>query len=283
MAVRRRRNLKQRKHRKVRKHARRGKRSGIPRGMPDAGQMARIKETVSFTDLNPNLSYGFVFNLSQFRRASALAPNFKFYKATMVEWTIEPLYNTFQDGTSGSEITIPYLFMTMNRTQDKVGLYFADYQAMGCKPQKLNSTKTIKYRPNWCSPGLQQMAYVADDASGNPTGRKLVEIDSAGLRTNYEWLECPNYDPEINNNPTFNIPLIAPSTDYPPGISVIPSANISNQVVYNGHNLWVDQLVTTGVLQAVARVTCTVHWSFKGPHRAYETYQAPTNILPKTA
>lgn len=233
----------------------------------DAGQIARIKETVQFTDINPGLGYNFAFNLSQFRRASALAPSFKWYKATYVEWTIEPLYNVFQDGTTGAEVTMPYMFTTMNRTQDTSNLSLADLKAMGAKPQKLTSKKVIKYRPNWCSPGLTQIARFENESS--PTGYIVTETTSAGLKAQYSMLASPLTNPG-NNNPDFMVPEIAPLASGPPGgLSIVQSAIQTNQVVYNGHVLWVDQGVPTGVLQPCAKVTCTVHWFFKDPHCTY--------------
>jgi len=235
----------------------------IPRtiGMPASGQMAKIVETVAFVDLDPNLGYNFQFNLSQFRRASNLAPNFKFYKPTLVEWTIEPLYNTFQDGTTGAEVTVPYIYMVMNRTQDQTGLALADIQAMGSKPQKLVGKKTISYVPNWCSPGLNTYA---NQAVGNVNA--LVRFTNMGLKAQYSYIACPPTDLPANaqNTPLYIVPSAPPGF----GQDGMNAVN-ANQCVYNGHTIWIDQEVPTGTLQPVARVTCTVHWSFKGPHCTY--------------
>lgn len=257
-----------------------GRKSRVPRSLSlfnDRGQMARIKETVAFADLDPNVGYNFNFNLSQFQRASTIAPSFKWYKATMVEWTIEPLYNTFQDGTTGAEVTIPYAYMTMNRTQDSTGLGLADIQAIGAKPKKLVAKMVIKYKPNWCSPGLTQLArYQAT----SPTGYALTETTSAGLQAQYSYLQCPNNN-KGQNNPDFSVPSIAFNQTGPPvGINIVQGAIQTNQVLYNGHTVWVDQEVPTGTLQPVARVTCTVHWSFKDPHCTYleDRY---TDLAPK--
>jgi len=242
------------------------KKSSIPRGMNDAGQLARIKETISFTDLNPNVGYNFVFNLSQFQRASALAPNFKWYKATHVEWTIEPLYNTFQDGTTGAEVSVPYMFTTMNRTQDNSSLGFADMKAMGCKPQKLTGKKVIKYTPNWCSPGLNMIL-----SNGLGTFRDVV---SAGLKEQYGYLQSPNLN-RGDEVPSVEQP-ITPYQAAPLAPGFAAGQILTNQVIYNGHNVWVDQAVSTGTLQPVARVSCTVHWHFKGPHCVYLADPAKT-------
>jgi len=244
------------------------RKSRIPRGINDGGQMARIKETVSFVDLDPNLGYNFNFNLSQFRRASALAPNFKFYKATRVEWTIEPLYNTFQDGTTGAEVTVPYMYLTMNRTQDQTGIVLADIQAMGAKPQKLVGKKTISYVPNWCSPGLNTYANSQFMTPSGGVANALVRITNLGLKAQYSLLASPDTVDANNaqNVPSYIVPSIPPGTNQD-GLNAINA----NQVVYNGHTVWIDQEVPTGTLQPVARVVCTVHWVFVGPHCTYLT------------
>lgn len=265
--------------RKKRTQARSGRRTGklrvprAPRGMNDHGQMARIKETVGYIDVLPNTGYNFNFNLSQYRRALQLAPNFKWYKPTRVEWTIEPLYNTFQDGNVGTEITMPYIYMTMNRTQDTTGLSLEDIQAMGAKPQKLVSKKVISYRPNWCSPGLNTYA---NNVFSTPTGvaNAMVRFTNLGLKANYDWVASPvqiNSDPASPNDPSYIVPVLPFNT----GQDGMNAVNCS-QVIYNGHTIWIEQLGST---QRVARVTATVHWSFKDPHCTYldEGY---TNIVP---
>lgn len=266
-----------RRGRKVRKarRANKGRKTGRPRrslGMfNDKGQMARIKETVAFTDLNPNLGYNFNFNLSQFRRASTIAPSFKWYKATMVEWTIEPLYNTFQDGTSGAEVSVPYIYMTMNRTQDKTGLGLADIQAIGAKPKKLVGKTVVKYKPNWCSPGLHATVFSADG--------KIYGGTQLGLQAQYAYLNCPDTNPG-QNNPDIQGVAVAPGHTFPGAATYEPNYTITNQVIYNGHSVWVDQEVPTGTLQPVARVTCTVHWAFKDPHCTYLEDGAYQAVLP---
>lgn len=200
--------------RKGRKGGRRpGRKPRIPRGVRgtnDFGQMARIKETVGYIDVLPNTGYNFTFNLSQYRRASQLAPNFKWYKPVRVEWTIEPLYNTFQDGNAGTEITVPYLYMTMNRTQDTTGISLEDIQAMGAKPQKLTGKKVIAYRPNWCSPGLNTYA---NGLFTTPTGtaNALVRFTNMGLKAQYDWVASPvsiPADPNDPNNPSYIVPAL---------------------------------------------------------------------------
>lgn len=256
----------------------RGRKTRVPRsvrgGFNDFGQMARIKETVGYVDVLPNMGYNFNFNLSQYRRAMNLAPNFKWYKPTKVTWTIEPLYNTFQDGNAGTEITVPYLYMTMNRTQDSTGLSLEDIQAMGAKPQKLVNKKVISYRPNWCSPGLN--TYAVQPVQGSPSGtvNSLIRFTNMGLKAQYDWVASPVQpvpDPADPNEPSY----IVPDLPFNTGQDGMNAVNAS-QVVYNGHTIWIEQLGST---QRCARVVATVHWSFKDPHCTYldEGY---TNITP---
>ncbi len=242
------------------------RKSRVPRGvrgMNDFGQMARIKETVAYIDVLPNTGYNFNFNISQYRRALQLAPNFKWYKPTKVEWSIEPLYNTFQDGNAGTEITVPYLYMTMNRTQDSTGLSLDDIQAMGAKPQKLVNRKVISYRPNWCSPGLNTYANsVFNTPSG--TANALVRFTNMGLRANYDWVASPvavNSPPDTALTPDYIVPSL-PINSGQDGMNAVNNS----QVIYNGHTIWIEQLGST---QRCARVTATVHWAFKDPHCTY--------------
>lgn len=245
-----------------RRFARRVRKPRVPRGINDFGQMARIKETVGYIDVLPNTGYNFNFNLSQYRRASQLAPNFKWYKPVRVDWQIEPLYNTFQDGNAGTEITVPYLYMTMNRTQDRTGISLEDIQAMGAKPLKLTGKRTISYRPNWCSPGLNTYA--------NSTAGNIVRFTNLGLKAQYDWVASPVILPPDAQNPN-NPSYIVPAMPFNTGQDDMNAVNCS-QVMYNGHTIWIEQVNNT---QRVARVTATVHWVFKDPHCTYldEGYQ----------
>ena len=243
-----------RNHKKL-KRARKGKgRSRTDRLTSGVLQQATIVETVEFTDVNPNLGYNFNFNLSQFVRASALAPNFKWYKAVSVEWTMEALYNTFQDGTTGAEVTIPYYYQTMNRTQDTTGINLKDMQAMGAKPKKMVGKTVTRYTPNWCSPGLSTYA------TSVPPGA-IARFTQLGLKAQYSYLASPTVDQGAQNLPVYIVPALPVGT----GQDGMNAVN-ANQVIYNGHTVFVDQEVPTGVLQPVARVVCTVTWHFKDPH-----------------
>jgi hypothetical protein len=116
-----------------------------------------------------------------------------------------------------------------------------------------------------------------------PTGKTVVEVDSAGLRANYDWLQSPNADTSRDNDPQFTIPIIASNNGTVPGVSLVNSAIVTNQVIYNGHQTFADQAVPTGVLQPIARVTATVHWHFKGPHKTIGSRPVKSaDALPKS-
>jgi len=250
MAVRRRARPTKRRGKK-RAAVRRRRVARIPRGINDGGQVARIKETIAFGNIDAATAYSFTFTLNQFARASTLSTNFKWYKASRVQWTLEPLFNTFTD--DGTPQTVPYMYMTMNRTQDAVGLNLLDLQAMGCRPQKLTSKKTLTYKPNWCSPGL--LTYSRDENA------YIRELRQNGLKAQYAWLNCPNTNEAIS--PYIQAETTPIEDQYnpllPDQVKVLPA-----QVVYNGHNIYIDQALASQL--PVARLICTVHWEFKGPH-----------------
>lgn len=248
---------KKRANRRVRRAAMRKQR--VPRTMALQSQSASIVETVQFTDIDPSVTYNFQFHLYQFQRASRLAPLFKFYKAAKVEWELTPLYNTFQDGTTGGEVSVPYMYQLMNRTGDLVGQNLADIQATGARPFKLVATSIKSYKPNWLLAGLSMF-------QNGPSG-SLVTPSTQGMKPSYDWLPCPNQN-------VVNAQLqIGQSPDIAATYTV-NSTVAANNTPYFGHTLRVDQAVTTGVLQAVARLTCRVHWVFKQPHATF--YESPS-------
>jgi len=237
-------------------------------------QMAKIQETVEFSDMTADQVYNFTFNLSQFQRASTLAPNFKWYKAAKVEWRIDALFNTFQEGTSA---TVPYIYQTMNRTQSQQPLNIQDIQAQGSKPRKFVGAHIIKYRPNWCVPGMLKTLPVAG------TGSLVVAspVYADGFKATYDWITSPEGNPGLNK--TAGNPMEFYGLNPVPGFTTGTQAlsNTPNQTVYNGHVVFIDQLVALPAMP-VGRVTCTVTWLFKDPNCSYIV--SPTlDLQPKAA
>lgn len=232
-------------------------------------QMARIRETVEFEDLTADAVTNFVFNLSQFQRASALAPSFKWYKAAKVEWNMDPLYNTFQDGPTAA--SVPYLYTVMNRTQDTAGLNVQDFQAMGAKPKKFVGQHKLTYKPNWCSQGIG-LTLITSGSAGSVSSPVLA----TGLKQESAWLMSPDGNSGPNTTQSTSTAFYSPNPTPPGTLSPAPFRTITNQVVYNGHAIFVDQLLpVVGTNVPIARVTCTVTWLFKDPNC---TYAAPPGV-----
>jgi hypothetical protein len=237
-------------------------------------QMAKIQETVEFTDMLADQVYNFNFNLSQFQRASDLAPNFKWYKAAKVEWRIDALYNTFQESSTG---TVPYIYKVMNRTQSAQPLNIQDIQAQGAKPVKFVGAHKVSYRPNWCVLGPLQTQPVA----GTGSLVAASPIYANGLKAVYDWISSPEGNAGQNN--TASNPLAFAPIKPTPGFAGVSQSvvNAPNQTIYNGHAVFIDQLIPVAALP-VARVSCTVTWLFKDPNCSYIPNPS-VDIQPKAA
>jgi len=247
-----------------------GRKARLYRRMPAVatagnGQMARIVETLEFADLTVKDTYQNVFSLSQFPRACALAGNFQFYKAVKVIWSYEPCYNTFQSGNVAT--SKPYLYVLMNRTQNQNNApTLPQLQACGARPVALVSTKKIVYKPNWCSAGLTAVI-----PGPTPGDRNYIQ---QGLRAQYGWLASAGRTLSIQNgNPAGSVGNVNPPDITSTGLepinqnldnSTITLTNSVNNTVYNGHTTYIDQEYQGAEAQVIARLTCTVHWVFKG-------------------
>lgn len=244
-----------------------GRKSGIPRSLGLGNQMARIVETVEFNKLAPNYVQGMAFNIGQFERARTLATNFRWYKPTRVVWTIEPQFNTYQSGAANA--TVPYIYQIMNRTADNSYITKSDMLTQGAKPVKLTTVKKISYRPNWCSPGLLVQNVVAGPSFGGMLNNVFIQ----GLKPEYGWLQAPNL---LGTGPGNVAPIVAapPATV---GAGNTPVLNNASYTYFHGHQLYVDQVVTSGGTVPMYKVTCQVHWSFKDPKNTLAT--ATDNIF----
>lgn len=239
-----------------RRRARKGK--GNRRGRPSTrkpSQMAKIIETIEFNKLAPNQALNCSFTLNQFERARTLATNFRWYKPTKVTWTLEPQYNVYQ-GASGGAPSVPYVYTIMNRTQDATLLSLSDFLSMGAKPVKLTATKAIRYRPNWCIPGL----IVQNVVQTTGFGGALNNVYMNGMKAAYDWLQAPNNLPGSQSNPSQIVPLKASQV-----FANTPVNNVPSATVFNGHQYYINQQIAPTTSTALYKVTCQVHWSFKDP------------------
>lgn len=259
--------------------------------MAEKGQSCRVIETIELPDLLANSARDHIFNLSAFARASNIAPNFKFYRAAKVIYTYDPLFNTFQDGNGTANASKPYMYSVMNRTQvtqtspvQQMGS-LVQFQCTGARPVPLVSQRKISYKPNWCSPGLLQLRTTVSPGQPN-----IQDYSTNGLQAQYGWLATPsdlsfiiNADQTGGNAGAYPLSI---SHETPPAAAVANSFVYLNMVVYNGHQVYIDQKYTGGDPsdQPVARVTCTVLWEFKeaqNPLRVTPGDGLPT-VAPKT-
>lgn len=244
--------------RPARKQRRRAaaRKSSVPRALGLGSQMARIVETIEFNKLAPNNVQAMLFSLNQFQRARVLATNFRWYKPTKVTWTIEPQFNVFQSGAANP--TVPYIYQVMNRTQDSTFMTINDLLTQGAKPKKLTGVVKLSYRPNWCSPGL--IAQNVQPSQG--FGGYLNNVVVAGLKSEYGWLQAPNTLP---TGAPGALPEVTPWMAIPTTTANTAVRNQASGVYFNGHQVYIDQVVPGTALIPTYKVTCQVHWAFKDP------------------
>jgi len=244
--------------RRGRKVVRRNKKAGLNQSK----QYATIVETLASNDVFADKPYQSLFSLSQFYRATTLAKNFMYYRAKSVKWEYMPLYNTFQANTSSLTPNVgkPQFYLQMNRTGD---VKFSSYssvdalfsiQCAGVDPRPFTGNREIVYRPNWCSPGLIATSGVNDP----PTVTQVVQL---GSKPQYGWLPTPNRDAYLH--PEALITPVRP-TDLS---GFIMSDILPGGVVYNGHNIYIQQSNEPDL--QIAKVIVTVEWEFKGGKQLY--------------
>jgi len=255
------RNRLRRPARRLRRAARKQRRSGVPRSLRvnPQNQGATVIETIVVTAAcvtNSQVALNF-FDISQFPRAQQTAALFKFYKAEVCEWEYQPRYNLYATGGTGA--TVPYMYSAMNRTQDAaIGLGPATAQqfmtSQGAIPRKFTNKITIKYRPNWVSPGL-----IA--ARVNPGTNDLNGVGTAGVRTNYGWLACPDNVYTAGSVNTV-MSMGQPGTSMPNLFTI--AQNFPQAAQYNGHYTWFDDSAVSEQ-NPCGDIVLRVKWVFKNP------------------
>lgn len=244
-------------NRRVRR-ARVAKRGGRKASLAPTNQHATIVESLATANIFSDRPYNATFQLSQFFRASALAKNFRFYRAKKVKWEYMPLYNTFQENIQGSNsVGKPQFYMMMNRDQNNAYTGLTPTQALfsiqcaGADPTPFTKNREIIYRPNWCSPGLTAIKQSVEG---------VVDVVSLGNKAQYGWLPTPIFDAYFNpDTPSFPVDSIGSNYDI--------TASLNAGVVYNGHYFYIQQ--SNEPLNKVGTVVVTVEWEFKGGKQLY--------------
>jgi len=247
-------------------------------GMSVMNQYATSLETVNFNTITDNSLYQHSFSLAQFPRSSAIAACYKWCRPVEVCYEYTPLYNTFQEQTTGGAgVTVPLFFSYMNRTGNtRVPSATANQLpwilSTGTKPRMFNKKIVLKYKPNWLSSGLLISA-------SNDNG--IQSLTSMGSKAEFGWVPCPNDVPQAVTAKG-DYALEPPTQTYTPdiipqdvtGVPVPSSAvNVStNGINYQGHFTYIRQAVE-GSTQAVAELRITVKWEFKNPNPQYYLFE----------
>lgn len=231
--------------------------------MASAGsnQMASIIETKQYSDIQPNTANNYIFSLGQFQRAAQLSTNYQFYRAKRVIWQYTPLYNVFQESSVGASPAKPYMYTVMNRIQDVNidGNILSGFQQMGARGKAFAKTVKISYTPNWTTPGLPAIQVL---------NGQITRVFSQGLQKCYNWIAtsatCGQgagaqvHDTEIYDNSS----------------GWLSNAIWDQGVTYNGHTTYFDQSNSTSSIP-ICRLTCTVHWEFKGARVSTQNTSPP--------
>jgi len=213
-------------------------------GLRPQAQHAKIVETFESVDLLPNQPYNLNFTIQSFTRATSLAVDFKYYKATHVKWELQPLYNTFQEGATAAP-SKPQIYVLMNRNQETRNMVRSRLQEAGCTPTAFVKNHVIQYRPNWNSPGL----LTSVSGSGGISG-----LATMGMKNEYGYVQS-----FVQNQSADSLQSIQTDSTVLP----TPISNLANGVIWNGHYLFIDQDNSSESLP-VAKLTCTVTWAFMG-------------------
>lgn len=259
------------RRRKARKVVRRRK---VPRGIGSAmSQYATIIESFDqagelTANFNLNLN---AFSLGQFPRALQVAQFYKWYKAEYVEYEYTPYFNTF-DGTAASG-AVPYFFSIMNRTQDVTGpvsgAITEDWLlSVGAKPRAFSKKIVIRYKPNWCAPGL-----IMTRLEGTPAA--VNGVATGGIEAKYGWLAAPNNTGVAGLPATTMQPYTANASTFPAGFTM--GQNFPQAVVYNGHAHYLLTGPTNTPPIKVGNLIVRVKWCFKHPS-SYAIPPPPTGI-----
>lgn len=231
--------------------------------MNDYATCVEVSET---NGVLPNVAYDAQFNIGssqgnsaginpdRFERATILASQFKFYRATRVEYTYQPLFNTYQAGSGAS---VPYLYQVMNRSGEQQPtaagaptLSRFQLQRMGATPEKLIKTLFKSYKPNT----LVGTASSHNLATGGSLGKTSAFINWSFTPKYDEWLSTEilkgSY-PLASGSPNINAAIVQPPN-------------------YYGHWFYIHQDDVNGEVP-VCDILVKVHFEFKDPRSLDDT------------
>ena len=219
---------------------RRGGRGGRTSGAIRTKQYAKCVEAIPITPIAANTDYNYQFDISLFVRASAIAKNFKFYRAKRCVWTYLPEYNTFQSQVGTN--TIPQMSFIMNRTGDNTLWTPAEYDAQGAVPKLFAKKRVIAYKPNLVQPFNVSLGAL----SPSPTGLVATTGTLGNTPVYDKWIGTGGY---AVDNPLGGASELIIRSDKTP---------------YYGHACY-WYVSTVGNTLPLGTIFCEVEWEFKDP------------------
>lgn len=251
------------------KGARKGRATGRPASAPRTinpmNDYATCVEVVEINNVLPNAGYDGQFNIGsaegfagpqvdRFKRATILASQYKFYRATRVEYQYTPLFSTYQAGAGAS---VPYLYQVMNRNGEQQPTNVSGVatlsrqllQRMGATPTKLTKQIVKSYKPN--------------TLVGTASQHRLSNGGSLGKTEAFiSWNFTPKYDEWISTE--------ALKTSYPIMQGTGADSAIMSPPNYYGH-WWYIQQDDPNELVPVCDVLVKIHFEFKDPRSLDDT------------
>lgn len=221
--------------------------------------VARITETHEFGVLVANTDINAGFSIANFPRATALAQNFRYFRAKRCVYRMVPYYNTYQ---SGGTAVRPSYRLIMNRTGDNTAWTVAEYDAQGSVPKVFVKEITTKYTPNLVQSVQIQPNSAINVYGGNVADSTFVSVGSRPIFN--QWLATESFGIYTNIAATPNIPGTLTYNNRP-------------NVMYWGHSVLIT-VPGSGAIN-VGVLTCEVEWEFKDPY-IKESLQVPDALPP---
>lgn len=240
--VRRRRLVRRPRNRRGRKGVRRGRVSKTLNAMRDK---ARVVEVYSTESLTGNTGYVQQFSLSEFTRASAVAKNYRYYRATRVEMEFVPYANLYPTGQAFPELYYQQDHTAFIAAQAPT---LASMQGRGVMPIKF--TSPIK---RWYNPAVlryEQMLVQTWKDANEFYVNNIQPLTATPVKN--KW-----YMTEKAFTPLLFTPNNTETTE-PIGASADPT-----KLLFTGSAFFLNTPIA--IQGAIGRLVVKVHWEFKQP------------------
>lgn len=128
------------------------------RGVPEWASLTETRETINLMDTNQMYRL-YKLQLDTHPRAVDVAKAYQLYRIAKVTVRLSPLYDTFQNASSGGNTSVPYAYFMIDRTRALEDVNnVATLKRLGATARRLDD-KVIEYsyKPNVLMPTLDQL------------------------------------------------------------------------------------------------------------------------------